>query len=416
MILYAVCATPAGPVAGAFAAEGAGGFVVPFDLVASAFALLSCWDEATCPTRDEHGRLPLDASLFGTNSVLDVAHPVVDRYVELLRQAVSHRLRALGETPLAAPGWMWRGGRGPGFAVALTHDVDRMWRWTPRGFAAVGVRGARAALHRDGAGLRRELAHLRTWSTHHLPHHTDPFWTFPQLLGGENARGVRSTFYFIARHTHRRDGPRGRDYDHRLPGAIELLNAESREVGVHGNDADRLSHADLRADRGRLEALVGRPVIGIRYHYLRCLYHETLPLLEKAGIEYDTSLAFAEHEGFRCGASFPFHPYSLDEERPLRLVELPLAVMDTSLANAKYRGLDATAGECAARAVLEHVRRAGGGISILWHNDRFDPESAAGWDWIYWHLVEAVGEQGGWAAPADEIVARWRERIGKVHA
>jgi hypothetical protein len=153
-------------------------------------------------------------------------------------------------------------------------------------------------------------------------------------------------------------------------------------------------------------------VHGIRYHYLRCLYHETLPLLEQARFSYDTSLAFAEHEGFRCGCSFPFRPYHLGEERPLDLVELPLAVMDGTLQEPHHRGLDAAGAERAAAAVLDRVGRSGGAVSILWHNNRFDRRAARGYDRVYWRLVDRALQEGAWATSADAVVARWREATG----
>ena len=60
-------ATPSA-VPGAFPA--APGFAVPFDLVASAFALLACWDEHTSRERDRFDRLPFSASVFGANRYL----------------------------------------------------------------------------------------------------------------------------------------------------------------------------------------------------------------------------------------------------------------------------------------------------------------------------------------------------------
>ncbi len=126
----------------------------------------------------------------------------------------------------------------------------------------------------------------------------------------------------------------------------------------------------------------------MRYHYLRALYHETLPMLEQAGFTYDTTLAFAEHEGFRCGCSFPFRPYSLAEERPLDLVELPLAVMDGTLQEPHYRGLAAKDAEFAAASVLARALRSGGAVSLLWHNNRFDRRVSRGYDKVYWRLLD----------------------------
>jgi Family of unknown function (DUF7033) len=396
-----------GRAVAAWPADPGAGFTVSFDLVASAFVLLACWDERTTAERDKYGRLPYAASIFAANPELHIEEPAVDRYVELLRGALAPRLAELGLEPLPPAGSAW-GARGR-FAIALTHDLDNLWRWTRRGFAASGYRTLRAARHLQGRAVARELGDGADWLVRHLPRHTDPYWTFPQIISGEDVRGVSSTFYVIARHTHKQDGNQPETYRRRSPEALKLVAGAGREVGLHGNDADRLALADLTEDRAALSGRVGRAVGGIRYHYLRALYHETLPLLERAGFTYDTSLAFAEHEGFRCGCSFPFRPYSLADERPLDLVELPLAVMDGTLQEPHYRGLAAAEAEAAAAAVLVRALRSGGAVSLLWHNNRFDRRVSRGYDEVYWHLVDQALAHGAWCTSADDVVQRWKE-------
>ena len=402
-------AGPAPTVAAAFPATDPAGFAAPCDLIASSFALLACWDERTVSERDRYDRLPYSASVFAANPELRIDEPAVDGYVELLRAVLTPRLATLGLEPLPQPGWMWGD---EGFAVALTHDLDNLWRWTRRGFAAAGYRTTRGVYRRDWAAARRELGDAGDWLVHHLPRRTDPYWTFPRIIGGEDARGVTSTFFVIARHTHKQDGNQPETYRRRRPEVLSLLARHRREIGLHGNDADRLGLEPLIDDRALLARKAHAEVHGIRYHYLRCLYHETLPLLEQAGFSYDTSLAFAEHEGFRCGCSFPFRPYSLAEERPLDLVELPMAVMDGTLQQPHYRNLPAREAERMAAAVFERVRASGGASSLLWHNNRFDPRLSRGYDKVYWNLVDGVREQGGIATSAGSIVALWRKAFG----
>ncbi len=55
---------------------------------------------------------------------------------------------------------------------------------------------------------------------------------------------------------------------------------------------------------------------GVRFHYLRFRYHETVRALEGAGAAYDSSLAFSEAPGFAAGIARPFRPYLVGEERP----------------------------------------------------------------------------------------------------
>ena len=408
--------TPAGDAVGAFPAAAGEAFCLPFDLVASAFALLACWDEHTSSERDRFGRLPYSAGVFAANPALKIEEPAVDRYAALLRALLAPRLTQLGLEGLPPSGWLWSDGPASsgGFAVALTHDVDTVWRWTPRGFAATGVRSARALRRGEGGAVRRELVDLWEWATVHLPRRSDPYWTFPYLLAGEDQRGARSTFYVMASHAHRLDGGQPQDYRKHIPAALDMLRRGRREIGLHGNDADRASVSALKLDRDDLARRSDADISGIRYHYLRCLYHETLRIVEDAGFTYDTSLAFAEHEGLRCGVSFPFHPYRLDEERPLRLLELPLAIMDTSLMGQRYRALDAAGAERASRDLLSRVRDGGGGVAILWHNNRFDRRSAKGYDDVYWRLVEWAQAEGGLVTSARDIVRRWQEGTGEA--
>ena len=408
--------------AGAFAARGSGdgaavaawpadpgaGFAVPFDLVASAFVLLACWDERTTSERDRFDRLPFSASVFAANPALKIDEPAVDRYAELLRGALAPRLAELGLEPLPTAGALW-GARGR-FAIALTHDLDNLWRWTRREFAASGYRTARAACRLDGRAARpRAGRSMPTGCCATCRGARTRSGRSPRSSRGEDVRGVSSTFYVIARHTHKQDGIQPAVYRQRIPRALALVTDAGREVGLHGNDADRLDARRPHRGPRRPVRARGRAVTGVRYHYLRALYHETLPMLEKAGFTYDTTLAFAEHEGFRCGCSFPFRPYSLAEERPLDLVELPLAVMDSTLQDSHYRSLAAEDAEFAAASVLARALRSGGAVSLLWHNNRFDRRVSRGYDKVYWRLLDQALARGAWCTSAADVVARWNE-------
>ena len=260
---------------------------------------------------------------------------------------------------------------------------------------------------RDEEWFQFEVLGLRRALMHHLPRGTDPFWTFPQLLARERQEQIQSTFYVIPSHGHRSDGNDPADYLRRRPALLRLLRQYDCEVGMHGNERDPRDLEGPLADRAALAELAGRPITGIRFHYLRCLYHETLPLLERAGLLYDSSLAFAEREGFRCGCSFPFRPYSVAQERPLDLVELPLAVMDSSLQERHYRGLPADEALPAALAVLERLRTSGGAAAVLWHQNRFDEFLGRGYGEVYWRMAAWVAERGGATGTAEDLVRRW---------
>src|SRR5439155_7315662 len=114
--------------------------------------------------------------------------------------------------------------------------------------------------------------------------------------------------------------------------------------------------------------------------------------------------------GFRAGIAHPFHPWVFEKDEPGAIVEVPLAAMDASLAEARFQGLTADAAKPQLLALLDLAAEHGGGFSILWHPDRFDAPSARGWDRLYFELVDAVKERDGVCLSAGELAASLYDR------
>ncbi len=332
---------------------------VPGDLVASAFYLLARWDELRVAERDRFGRLPLAASAFGRIAGLDLADPPVEGYLSALRAA----LRIPPPT---------------GWGVALTHDIDRLRRRTPKGLAGIARR-------RGPRGLASSLTG------------PDPWDNLPDLLETTWRRGLRSTVFLIGRNAHRLDGTPRRVYERRRPALAASVRAAGGEVALHASFASADDPAALAAELASLRAEAG-PVEGVRFHYLRFRYHETVRALERAGVGYDSSLAFSEAPGFAAGIARPFRPYLVGEERPARLTLLPLAVMDTTLDS--RLGLGAEAARERALDVLERVRRVGGRAALLWHNTYLADDRAPGYGRLWEDLLDELARRGAELGPA----------------
>jgi peptidoglycan/xylan/chitin deacetylase (PgdA/CDA1 family) len=335
--------------------------------------------------RDPHGRF------LASSSCLDPLDPPLER----LR-------RELGA---AAPSY-----RGARFAVALTHDVDVPWRWT-----RIGVLGAAARLKGHVLGGRVGPAVHEARGLARVPLHklrsTDPNWRFAEVAAEERAHDARSTFFLLAGHGHRADGAAPEAYDRLRPRLVRTLLEAGAEVGLHGSylAADDLER--LARERVLLAQLDG-PLLGHRYHYLRVDPHRNLAALAGIGFRYDTSLGFPDALGFRAGVAHPFRPWNFARERPADLVEVPLAVMDATLAEERYAGLSAARAKPRVLALLDWAAEHGGAFSILWHPERFDGPSARGWDRLYFELVDAVRERGGICVSAGELAGLAAERFG----
>jgi hypothetical protein len=349
------------------------------DVVMSTFWHLARWEERPGSARDERGRFPASAALF------DPEEAAADRLVE--------RFRELADAPPPGP-----------VTVALTHDIDTPVRWSGlRAVAGAAARAKAAATGRRRHDLTRELRGLAE-----LPRHrargTDPNWCFERIAEIERSHDAFSTYFVLAGHHHPADGAAPAVYERVRPAIVTQVAAQGDELGLHPSYTASEDLGLIAEERSRLEGLAGGPVRGVRFHYLRHDAHATLPELDRLGFAYDSSQGYADGPGMRAGLSHPYRPYHLAADRPLDMLELPLVVMDATLAEDRYLGLEADAGLDRAVAVLERAARAGGAVSVLWHNDRFDPAYARGWDRVYDRLLGWVRERGGRLCTAAEAV------------
>jgi hypothetical protein len=198
----------------------------------------------------------------------------------------------------------------------------------------------------------------------------------------------------MAGHNPPADGAAPEAYDRLRPRLVETLLAGGAEVGQHGSYTAATDLEQLAREKAVLESLAG-PVVGHRYHYLRVDVERNLVPLERLGLGYDSSLGFADAPGFRAGIAHPFRPWDWEGDRPAGIVEIPLVVMDGTLAEDRYLGLSADEARPRLEQIVEWAAEHGGGFSVLWHTDRYDAPTARGWDRLYFHLIRRVSELGG---------------------
>jgi hypothetical protein len=334
------------------------------DDVAAGFFHLARVEERDGPS-DEHGRFRAEWSR------LDPLDPPLER----LRRRL--------------------GLRDDGFAVALTHDVDTPWRWTPIGLRGSAARLKRNVLQARAAPAFREATALAAAPVHRV-RGTDPNWRFREILERERSG---STFFVLAGHNDPHDGAAPQRYDELRPRLVETVREAGGEIGLHGSYTAADDPQRLVDEHARLEALAG-PVRGHRYHYLRVDPHRNLTRLP---FRYDTTLGFPDAVGFRAGIARPFHPWDFERDAPAEILEIPLAAMDATLAEERYLGLSAKRAALQLRTLVDWAASNGGAFAVLWHPDRFDPLTSGGWDRLYWKFLDEVQARGGVCMSAGEL-------------
>jgi peptidoglycan/xylan/chitin deacetylase (PgdA/CDA1 family) len=292
----------------------------------------------------------------------------------------------------------------------LSHDVDVPWRWTKQGLRAGGGRLKAAVRSGTASAAWRELRGLAEAPVHRV-RGTDPNFSFERIVRAERRRGASSVFFVLAAHRVVQDGPAPDAYDTLRPRVVETLLDLGAEIGLHPSYSAAHDPALVAEEKAELERL-GATVHGSRYHYLRVDPHENLTPLAALGLAYDSSLAFGSAPGFRAGIAQPFRPWSLEDDRPLDLIEIPLVAMDVTLAEPRYLGLTVREAERRLMSLLDFAAAHGGGFSILWHTDRFDGATAAGWDRLYERLIDAIYERGGICLSGRELADAARVALG----
>ncbi|WP_210490472.1 polysaccharide deacetylase family protein [Rufibacter aurantiacus] len=333
-----------------FTQNGQGQVVIHYDLVTSAFYLLSGWQEFYGKDRDEFNRFPYRASQQNRHRF--ITKPLVNYYLEILKEAVE-----LAYSQEIKPRLL----NGKPFVTCLTHDVDYCQ-------SAWKVAG-KPALKKGNLSLFLKLAQQKF--TGH-----DAWFNLPQVEQELQKLNSKGTFFFLPE-AKPFDGHPNADYDvadPKIQSEIMRLAAAGHEIGVHGSHGTGAKARQLQTEVEKLPL----PVTGNRFHYLRFDPVKTPAVLEELGFAYDSTLGFPEHYGFRNSYCHPFRLFNFKDRSMSPIWELPLNLMDVTLNHPKYLQLQRHEVLPAITPMLEEIIRFHGTFTLLWHNENFSPYGMKG--------------------------------------
>ena len=100
-------------------------------------------------------------------------------------------------------------------------------------------------------------------------------------------------------------------------------------------------------------------------------------MLDELGIASDSSLAYADHAGFRCGTSREYPMYDLLNQQVLSLRQRPLIMMETSIFGQRYQNMPQNQDTLDYMMHLKATAlRLGKNFTFLWHNCSFEDEES----------------------------------------
>jgi peptidoglycan/xylan/chitin deacetylase (PgdA/CDA1 family) len=327
------------------------------DLFASSFFMLTRWEEYVNKERDQHDRFPAIASLAYKNNFLD--RPIVNEYLEMLW----NMMLALG---------VKQERKKRQFTIKPTHDVDCPFLYAFSNIISPIRVAAKYILREKNIweAIKQPVKYLQTKCGYDK---YDPYFTFNYIMDVSEKYNLKSVFYFMAGHLNRQiDGCY--DIEHpRIKKLIKHIAKRGHEIGLHGSYYSYNKKEQIKQEFDTLLSVlmqenINQSVWGSRQHYLRCQLPETMKILENAGLNYDTTLSYADHAGFRCGTCYEYPIFDYKDRGQLTIYEKPLIVMECSLFGKQYMRLDDKSGLEKIQLLKERCKRYHGTFVLLWHN------------------------------------------------
>lgn len=330
------------------------------DIFGSAFFMLTRYEEIVNQERDQYDRFSAKSSIAFKENFLH--RPIINEYIELL--------------------WGWIHSVAPyiqrkkhKYRIMPTHDVD-----VP--YLALSLNVFQKIKTLLGAIIKRRnwwefKENLQLFLKASMgDYSSDPRDNFDYIMGLSEKYKLTSSFYFMtARGRDIKDG----NYNIVALPIVELAKkiiARGHNIGIHPGFGSYKKLEYVENDVNLLRDMLQKFLLKInkfggRQHYLSWEAPTTWELYEENGIEYDTTLSYADCIGFRCGICWDYPVYNCIKHEAYRLREYPLIVMDCTLWDKRYMDLDKK--EMLSRCVKlkEKCQKYEGNFVILWHNTSF---------------------------------------------
>lgn len=347
--------------------------VIHADIVASTYFLITRYEEIIQRNeRDEHGRFPGKKSLPYRAGFLH--RPIVDEYRLLLRS------------------WLQRYGlRVPDIKkqiqhIYLTHDLDaptlyRSWKGLIRSL-------------KDGRGISKSI------QGKYGQVEDDPYYTFPwmfqqnKMLQDQVGKDICKSILFVRSGGKcKQDKPHYNLRNKDIRQLIQTVLSNGMTIGLHSSYQAGITPTLIWKEKTILEENVGKSIRCNRHHFLANREPEDMTQLEAAGITDDFTMGYADIAGFRLGTSYPVRWINPVNRRLSSIWLHPLTLMECSLEEKKYMGLNQDEAFTYSMNLVEQVKNVGGELTLLWHNTSAQENTDSYLRKLYSHLLNELAKK-----------------------
>lgn len=337
--------------------------LLPFDIFAASFYLVSRYEEYLPHIRDKYDRFDAKSSLAYKHDFL--TRPVVNIWTQHFKNLLQQHY--------------------PDYNFPIKHyqyistiDIDNAYAYKEKGpMRTLG--SYMGDLVKGNFSKIGERTRVLFAGAH------DPYDTYDLLLSIQRKYNLKPIYFFLI-------GDYA-EHDRNLP--IESIRFQSlikniadyADVGIHPSYDSNINKGQLSIEVKRLSGILNRDITKSRQHFLKLTLPDTYRNLVELDITDDYSMGYANYIGFRAGICTPFNFYDLDFEVETKLKVHPFAVMEATLKY--YMKLDPEEAIPAVKPLIDDVKAVNGTFMSLWHNETLSNDKIwFGWRNIYEELVE----------------------------
>ncbi len=360
------------------------------DIISSAFYFLTCWQEYA----DDKIMIPGDR--YDYKSSLQyywnfAELPVVDRYCFMFQISLENVLKKFAKFRK----WPNKSL----FAMTISHDIDYWDFWT-KDYLDLNIQMNKKRIKDTPVkSLYKIIGHYINKKFFY-----DPASIIMKIKRMESLFYAKST-YFLLTGTQNLDKRQEYFFDPQIREEISKIMHDN-DIGLHGTKVAAYDQDTLTEQLINLKN-AGFSCYGYRNHYLSFDYQKSFQILENAGLKYDATLGFWENIGYRAGISFPFFPFNIKENRPFRILEIPLVLMDTTIHSNKAMNLSLWKSMMKIKRLILASRKNNSHFSVLWHNTVFDPIDYPGWSRLYYKILKYAYKKDAWICSLKELYDFW---------
>ena len=321
------------------------------DIFSAIYFFLSRWEEYVSKDRDFAERFKYENSISSRFNLLH--RPVVNELTELLWKMILD----MGYTGKR---------KEHTFTPVITHDVDQ----------PVRLANLKMLIKAAGKSIMRYknysdvLNHTAVYLLNKITPVYDPANSYDFLMDVSDSIGVKSYFNFQS--SERTNYDWGYNVNSKfIVNILQRIRNRNHIIGFHpgfntiDNPVIWKEQYDKLCDAAGFKLTVGRQ------HYLRFKVPYTWQIWEDNGLEIDSTMGYAEKEGFRCGTCYSYSVYNFLTRKKLKLKEMPLLLMDVSLMGYQ-NNINKEMFAHKFESLANRVKKYRGDFVFLWHNSAFD--------------------------------------------